>query len=267
MTDQGEPPQTGEQLREASCGAAASRLRRARRLAVIAVAPAIGSFFFSGQVFLFSPMVGLFLAFLALTCFLPVPRTQADPPPVVSKAGKREWWNSFLFCLLVLFGQGCLMQMTLGRARAASKATVTQANLMGIGMALKLYHEDEGEHAPCLGDLKAANHTVGKQLLSLDDPAIWSWEDTDPPYSSFAYNPGVGPWRADPEIVFAFEREPWTATEMRLFPKHGRWVLFGDGLVRWLIEGEFREALERDRARRSDLNWPEWSMAAESRRR
>lgn len=245
----------------------ALRLRRARRLAVIAVAPVVGSLFFSGPVFLFSPVAGLFVAFLALACFLPVPRTQADPPPVVTKPRRREWWGSLLLCLLVLVGQGCLTQVALARVRAAGKATVTAANLRGIGQALKVYHEGEDGYTSCLGDLKAANNVTGLQLLSIADPALSCWEDADPPYSSFAYNPGVGPWRADPEIVLALEREPWTATEMRLFPRHGRWVLFGDGDVRWLLDGEFREAMERDRARRSDLGWPEWPIAAEGRRR
>jgi hypothetical protein len=234
---------------------------------LIAVAPAIGSLFFSGPVFVFSPLVGLFMAFLALVYFLPMPRTQADPPPAVSKARRWEWCGSLLLCLLVLVGQGCMACLTLGRAREAGKATVTCANLRGIGQALKVYRDDFETHAPLLADLEIANYTTRKQFLSIADPALADWSDTGPIYSSFAYNPGVGSWSDDPQIVLAFEKEPWTATEMRLFPKHGRWVLFGDGSVRWLLDGEFREAMERDRTRRSGLNWPEWSMAVEGRPR
>ena len=243
-------------------------LRRARQLAVVAAMTLPGSLLATGQIFCLSPMIGLFLAFLAMIYFLPAPHRDTDSRSEATlRVYRKHWWSSFLFCLLIFFGQGFLMLQTLGRMRDAGKATVTSANLRGIGQALKLYHEDFEVHAPSLADLEVANYTTRKQFLSIADPGLVNWSDTGPAYSSFAYNPGVGSWSKEPDIVLAFEKEPWTATEMRLFPKHGRWVLFGDGSVKWLQDAEFRATMELDRARRLDLGWPRWSLGANAYRR
>jgi len=77
-----------------------------------------------------------------------------------------------------------------------------------------------------------------------------------PIYSSYIYTPGIGKPMADPHLIIAYERRPFTTCQaLALAPKE-RWVLFGNGQVGHLTDAEFAEAVLKNEERRRKLGWP-----------
>lgn len=133
---------------------------------------------------------------------------------------------------------------------------VTQSNLKGIGQALQEYCEDYQGYPARLDALIDDGLATQHQLISPFDYVYESERSAAAGYSSYAYIPGIGPWRAEPEVILAYERiaSESTASTSRRGPT--RPVLFGDGEVRILTDDEFAQAILRDRERRKELGWP-----------
>ncbi len=141
--------------------------------------------------------------------------------------------------------------------------------LRSLGDYIEGYHDEHGEIPKTLEALVQDDYVLRRHLVWVDDWPRWSQlRDTGPILCSYAYYPGLFPKVREPKVVMAFEKEPWTIPEYRLFWVFERSVLFGDGTVRCLHEAEFAAALAEDRRRREELHWPvfEWDQALQESR-
>jgi hypothetical protein len=155
--------------------------------------------------------------------------------------------------------------VSLSRSRVYAKSAVTSANLRGIGYGLQIYVQDCGAYPDSLRELVAKGLLAWDQVQSVCDPDVrYDVPADEAEYSSFVYQAGGGAWRADPRLILAYERGPWTPVELRLLPEHGRCVLFGDGRVERLDDEAFETAKRGDATARRELGWPTQSDALES---
>jgi len=170
-----------------------------------------------------------------------------------------------VLCLLLLLGCTFLNMAALGSIRAASKSTISAANLMAIGLSVEQYAEKYAAYPPSLNAFVSDGSMSARSLVN---PFVPQAPDYDPDaqliYSSYIYKPGVGKYVSDPSIIIAYEREAFDVCVPYLFAPRERWVLFGDGQVRHLTEAEFAEAMRKDRRRREELRWPTATRPAAS---
>jgi len=133
---------------------------------------------------------------------------------------------------------------------------VTQSNLKGIGQALEEYCRDYQDYPARLDVLMDEGLATQHQLISPFDYVHESERSAAAGYSSYAYIPGTGPWRAEPEVILAYERIASESTASTSWRGPTRPVLFGDAETRILTDDNFAQALLRDRERRKELGWP-----------
>jgi hypothetical protein len=188
-------------------------------------------------------------------------RCRAEPGKQASTS------NSVLMlaiCLGLLLGCTFLNLLCLGAVRAASKSTLSAANLRQIGTCVRIYAEKHTSYPPSLKYFVDAELMSPRSLTSPFDPeARYDVPRNTLAYSSYIYTPGVGEPVFDPDIVIAYERDAFTACEARILSPKERWVLFGDGQVRHLADAEFDQALKQDKLRRQALGWPAATRSAE----
>ncbi len=203
---------------------------------------------------------GIFACWLAalinlVACFLAVGARRpkaAEPDP---KASRPRLGVALTAGSLTIVVCVWMAMFAFGRTRVYSKSPITFANLRGIGQGMELYHKEWGDYPPTIEALATSQHCSPKQFRAVGDPDADELSETDPP-TSFIFQPGTGEWRADPELILAFEREQWTPTELRLFPVAGRQVLFTDGRVECLAPDEFTVAQQNDAKLRAAIGWP-----------
>jgi hypothetical protein len=161
------------------------------------------------------------------------------------------------FCLMLLIGCTLLNMVALGSIRAASKATISAANLAGIGYAVKEYSERHSVYPLSLDSVIKEDGMSPKCFINPFDPEAPNYyPHARLLYSSYIYNPGIGKYVVDPEVIIAHEREAFDVCEPYIFAPKERWVLFGDLKVRHLTDAEFAEAMRNDEQRRQELGWP-----------
>ena len=219
-------------------------------------------FFVSGAVFasgiVICAVLAIFVLAGALTC-IKVYRT----PALAAESNVRVGGAALAVGLVAA---GATIVACVGMAiQAASMATreaksvITASNLRGLGQCLHVYANDFGTYPPSLGVLVDSGRATPGQLQSFCDPNVnWAPDAGAEVYSSFVYQPGSGPVLEDADVILAFERQPWTPAEIRMFPALGRYVLFADGHAKRLSEEEFAEACIRDAQRRAEIGWPLW---------
>ena len=165
-------------------------------------------------------------------------------------------WGTLAVAAALLLTQTVLALTALGRTRGCAKAAVSAANLRGILQCVAIYSGDYGEYPATLDDLVIGGYTVPRQLRSMSEMIGAPYTSSAPFYSSFTYRPGKGACRNDPALVIGFERSALTPLDLRIFTRWGRVTAFGDGHVEVLDEKAFKQALRKDKQRRSQLGWP-----------
>ena len=116
-----------------------------------------------------------------------------------------------------------IMLPSLARARQLAKRQVSQANLKAIGMACKIYANDQadGQFPPSIDLIIETGYLTKEQLTApVDDPGAMS----------YVYVPGYYDSMVRPMDVLAYERRD-------LFERNGGQglnVLFGDAHVEWV---------------------------------
>ncbi|HUU94746.1 MAG TPA: hypothetical protein VM487_03330 [Phycisphaerae bacterium] len=227
---------------------------------LIALAVAIALFLVEGPFVCFGTFAGFIAALMTLAGALACIKAYRNPDVEADSRGELTRSNVGFAAAaagLILIGYIMLALTALGRTREFSKTAVSAANLRGVGQAMELYTVDFGDYPPSPVELVAAGHSTWAEFCAFLDPDI---PDDRPlevaQYSSFVLRPGAGEWKADPKLLLAYERSPRTPVELRVIPRRGRWVLFGDGNVRTLDDGEFEAARQVDAARRKELDWP-----------
>lgn len=159
--------------------------------------------------------------------------------------------------ILIMVGYVFLAMAVLSKAREYGKSPITHANLRAVGFALKQYATANHEYPTSLQELISLDELAPRSLHSFGDPQrLAHTDDERVPYSSFVYQPGLGEWRSEPQLILAYERLPWTPMNLRIKTRYGRCVLFADGNVRRLAEHEFTAAKADDAARRGEVGWP-----------
>jgi len=226
---------------------------------LIALALAIGLFLVGGPFLFWGTPAGFIAALVTLAGALACVKAYRDPDVETDSRNELTRSNVTFATVaagLILFAYAMLAPTVLVRAREYSKTEVSVCNLGAVGAAMKLYADDTGDYPSSPGDLVRAGHATGAEFQSLQDPrAPGGPPPGGPIYSSFVLQPGSGKWNPDSRLILAYERFPWTITELRLFAAHGRLVLFGDGKVRRLDDWEFEAARQADSDLRKELAW------------
>lgn len=173
----------------------------------------------------------------------------ANPAP---HASKLLITGAALLILLLTSGGFALCIV---RVREIAAASSMHAQLRALHAALQ---QSGAANAPWPPDAAALRRAAGlaasgTPLRSPGDPRR---ADTDDSYTSLVYEPGRWDLPGHPQIIIAYEREPWTPLQFRLWsPPRGCWTLFFDGAVRKLSETELRSALATSAGLRSELGW------------
>lgn len=200
----------------------------------------------------------------AISGFRQHSQQKKQTPEDVTRPSSRSVILACLSAGFVLIGYLLMSLTVLGNAREFGKSTVTTGNLRTIASGLRLYVESQGDYPPTFVEL-VSSQFEGSWDNFWSAGAVWKThaypeERESGPihggYTDFVYQPGRGAWRTDPELILAYDREPWTILESRLFPRYGRFVLFADNETRRLSEEEFKAARAVDRAMRERIGWP-----------
>lgn len=155
-----------------------------------------------------------------------------------------------------LIGGMLLVLVSLSLARQIAKSPVSWANLRGIGMAIEAYCQDRGSYPPTLHHLIEEGIVTPWQCYAPVDP-VGEADVLDLGYSSYVYQPGIGQWNAQADVILAYERLPWSVLSTSgTSPVRAYAVLFGDGDVRPLQIQDMQQAVLRDRGKRLELGWP-----------
>ena len=200
----------------------------------------------------------------AISGFRQYRRQKKQTPEDVTQPNRR---NVFVACLsagFVLIGYILMSLTILGNAREFGKSTVTAGNLRAIATGLKQYVDSQGDYPPTFVELVSSQFngnwenfwSAGAVFETHAFPEERATDSIPGEYADFVYHPGAGVWRTDPELILAYDREPWTILEEKLFPRYGRYVLFANNETRRISEAEFEAARAADRAVRERIGWP-----------
>ncbi len=153
---------------------------------------------------------------------------------------------------VVLLGLSALSaRWQCSQMRQISSAMMTQGNLRGIGRALNEYRSDHGQATDVLDRLVALNIIRPRNLFSMGDVNIPTFDPPGGYYSSFVYDKCPAHLSGNSRVVVAYELECWTLMKTGLFAEYGRCVLFADGRVEVLSEDAFAAAMRLDAKVRS----------------
>lgn len=139
----------------------------------------------------------------------------------------------------------------LQHAREISKSAATASNISGLLLGMRAYCNDYGDYPSALSDLVRTQVATGSALRSYGDPIdLPESSPTAADYSSFIYQPLIGAWRDEPEVILLHERAPWS--------RHGDGRLaytvgFGDGRSAAVLVDEFGAVLWRSECRRREV--------------
>lgn len=135
-----------------------------------------------------------------------------------------------------------------GRSVMLSK--LTKANLREIGRALQEFENDHNSMPASFNEIVKQYHTMPRYLISMLDPNDYAVLINGG--TSFVYNPA--PVRSnDPDIIVAYEPQPWSRRDVRLSQENGHAVLFADGHVSFLSPRELTAALAVDKGKRANI--------------
>lgn len=241
-------------------------MRKGTRIALIVSATAAGTFFFATNLLMvLMPIVGFSFALTAFAVSFADYR-QSKRMGAPTQRSSRMAFLAVCLALGLLAAHATFWFTFLGRARNVSKSTVTNSNLQGIGMAVKLHVDAHGAWPMSFDELVADNNATPKQFLSICDPDVLSGRplqlDHAPFSTSFTYGRHHGPWSNDKRLMIAWEREPWSPMRLQLFTDYGRQVLFGDGRVECLDAAAFADSVRIDSAARAERTTEPTSRAA-----
>lgn len=182
------------------------------------------------------------------------PAIQADSNARIS-AGRL--WLGIAVAVPVMLGCAGVALNALSAAREYAKSTITGANLRGRGQGIAQYVAQFGEAPDSFTPLIRSQICSAGSFWSFGDPYDPAYtESAGLTYSSFIYQPPPAAGLADPRIITAYERKPWTPLSFRLIPTYGRYVLFADGHVQSMDDQAFQAAQAEDAARRQELARP-----------
>jgi hypothetical protein len=201
-------------------------------------------------------------AIMSATAWVRARKQHAEP---FESIAKRTDKRLLVICLGLLLGSTYLNMQAFATMRVVSKSTMSAASLWGIGASVEGYAYSHATYPPSLEAMVDDSQISPKSLIAPFDPdAPYDVPAGKLIYSSYVYTPGTGKPVADPDLVIAYERGPFTICEPRLFAPKERWVLFGNGQVRHLTDAEFAEAMGKDKKRRQELGWPPATAPATS---
>ena len=213
------------------------------------------SIMLAGAMYLFAGLVlcGMPIAAVVLAVVVVARNPVAEAGAAVARWPARRVIAALLIPLHLWLG---LLALACTRARAMSY--VGASNLRALGASLHEYHVDFDDYPPDLATPEQTGHCTRAMLVApYDVNAREAPPDRPQEYVSVIYQPGTGPWQADPRLILIYERDTFSCrASWKWRDAPGRWILFGDGQVRWLHDEEFALARQADAARRRELNWP-----------